>query len=328
MKAAWFEQFGRAQDVLKVGEFDKPSPGHGEVLVKVRASGVNPSDVKKRAGSAPGLLDHGPVIPHSDGAGVIEKVGVGVSDQRIGERVWIYNAQYGRSHGTAAEYVSVPARTAVRLPDKINFAVGACIGIPAMTAHRCVFADGPVEDRTVLVTGGAGRVGHYAIQIAKIGGAFVVATAGSNQSKKACLEAGADIVIDHPFDGSARQVLELTGGMKVDRLIEGEFGGNLIHLLDTMKTSSIVATYASMSDPTPAIPFYKMMYLDLTVRFVIVYAMPQHAKAAAISDITRMLENNELSHRVADKYPLDQVAKAHRKVEKGKVRGGVVVTIE
>jgi NADPH2:quinone reductase len=177
MKAAWFEAFGPARQVLRVGEQPAPTPGPGEVLVRLRTSGVNPSDVKKRAGSSPTLLDQGLVIPNSDGAGVIAAVGEDVPQSRVGERVWIYQAQHGRRFGTAAEYVAIDARLAAPLPDEAGFEVGACLGIPVMSAHRCVFADGPVDGQTVLVTGGAGRVGYYAIQWATSSGARVIATA-------------------------------------------------------------------------------------------------------------------------------------------------------
>ena len=160
MKAAWYEQFGPAVDVLERGELERPVPAAGEVCVRLAASAVNPSDTKKRAGSSPGLLDDGPVIPHSDGAGVIEAVGANVDSSRVGERVWVYQAQHGRRFGTAAQYVALDARRAITLPANTSFEIGACMGIPAMTAHRCVFADGPVEGQSVLVTGGAGRVGH------------------------------------------------------------------------------------------------------------------------------------------------------------------------
>ena len=179
MKAATYKSFGPAREVLTVAELDTPSPGPGEVLVRLAASGVNPSDVKKRMGSAPGLLDNGPVIPHSDGAGVIESVGAGVSAGRIGERVWVYQAQHARRFGTAAQYVALESRRAVPLPSNTGFEVGACIGIPIMTAHRCVFADGPVDGLDLVVTGGAGRVGHYAVQWAAQAGARVIATASN-----------------------------------------------------------------------------------------------------------------------------------------------------
>ena len=179
MRAAWFDEFGTAPDVLRVGERDTPVAGPGEVLVRVATSGVNPSDVKKRAGSFPNLLDGGFVIPNSDGAGVIEAVGEGVDTSRVGERAWLYQAQYGRRFGTAAEYVAVDSSRAPRLPDEAGFDTGACLGIPVMTAHRCVFADGDVAGQTVLVTGGAGRVGHYAVQWASQAGATVIATASN-----------------------------------------------------------------------------------------------------------------------------------------------------
>lgn len=171
MKAAWFEEFGDAQNAIIFGEQPKPEPNTGEVLIKLQFTGVNPSDVKKRAGSLPDLLDGGFVIPHSDGAGVIEAVGHGVPSERVGERVWVYQAQYARRFGTAAEYVAIESSRAPTLPDNTSFEIGACLGIPVMTAHRCVFADGPLKAKTVLVTGGAGRVGFYAIQWAKAAGA-------------------------------------------------------------------------------------------------------------------------------------------------------------
>ena len=186
MKAIKFEKFGTASDVLLLSDETDPIPNTDEVLVKIETSGVNPSDVKKRAGSAKQLLDDGFVIPHSDGAGVIVDVGENVSRERIGERVWIYQAQYGRRFGTAAELLAIASSRAPRLPDEASFEVGACLGIPAMTSHRCVFADGDVSGQTILVTGGAGRVGHYAIQWAKMGGATVIASASNSADAQAC----------------------------------------------------------------------------------------------------------------------------------------------
>ena len=170
MQAAWFGQFGPANQVLELGEMTTPTPGPGEVLVRLRTSAINPSDVKKRAGSFPNLLDDGPVVPNSDGAGIIDAVGDGIDPDRVGERVWIYQAQYARRLGTAAQFVAIDAVRAPVLPGGVGFDVGACLGIPAMTAHRCVFADGDVSGQAVLVTGGAGRVGHYAVQWASLAG--------------------------------------------------------------------------------------------------------------------------------------------------------------
>jgi len=326
MRACWYEKFGEAKEVLIFGERDKPTPQVGEVLVRMTTSGVNPSDVKKRAGSNPNGLDGGWVIPHSDGAGIIEEVGARVSDLQLGQRVWIYNAQYGRQHGTACAYLCLPVQYVVPLPDVVSDTIGACVGIPMMTAHRCVFADGNVKDQTVLITGGSGRVGNYAIQMAKLGGAQVIATVGSEKSRKSCLAVGADYVIKHPNADSREELSDFIGDGKVDRIIEGEFGGNLESVLDLIKTSGVIATYASMNIKTPVIPFYQMMYSDLTVRFIIVYAMPESAKRDAISDITDYLGQNKLKHRV-NELSFSDMVRAHELVENEETRGCVVVRI-
>jgi NADPH2:quinone reductase len=327
MKACWFDAFGAAQKVLKQGDWPIPEPGPGEVLVRLHTTGVNPSDVKKRAGAFPDLLDVGPVIPHSDGAGVITAVGEGVLPSRVGERVFVYQAQYGRQLGTAAEYVALDSARAPVLPDNTSFEVGACVGIPILTAHRCVFADGPVADQRVLVTGGAGRVGHYAIQWAHRAGARVIATASNEQDAAACREAGARAVVNHREPGWGKAVLDLTGGQKIDRVIEVEFGANLPELLHCVRIGATIATYSSTVVPEPALPFRTMMFLDLTVRMVIVYAMPEEAKAQAVADTQSALARDALRHRVAETLPFEQMAKAHEIIEAGEVRGCVVVSI-
>ena len=227
MHAAWFEAFGPARDVLKLGELDTPEPGAGEVLVRMHTSGINPSDVKKRAGSFPNLLDDGFVIPNSDGAGVIEAIGEGVDKSRIGERVWVFQAQYGRRFGTAAEYVAISSNCAPRLPQKAGYEVGACIGIPVMTAHRAVFADGDVDGQTLLITGGAGRVGYYAVQWASRAGANVIATASNDADAETCRQAGAHQVVNHRDKKFAKAVLDANGGELVDRVFDVDFGANL-----------------------------------------------------------------------------------------------------
>lgn len=325
MKAAWFESFGAAADVLHVGQQKTPDPKAGEVLVKLATSGVNPSDVKKRAGSAPNLLDEGPVIPHSDGAGVIEAVGEHVSAERVGERVWVYQAQHERRFGTAAQFVAIESRRAVTLPDNTSFDIGACIGIPMMTAHRCVFADGPVDGQTVLVTGGAGRVGHYAVQWAAQAGARVIATASSPEDAAMCIAAGADSVLNHRDENWADQVVKANHGRRVDRVIDVEFGVNLPSVLDLIRTSGTIVTYGSTVVTEPKLPFYRMMFMDLLLRLVIVYAMPEAAKQAAIEDITRALRRDCLLHRVAHVLPLDDIIRAHELIEQGGFRGCVVV---
>jgi NADPH2:quinone reductase len=327
MKAITFEKFGLAQDVLNASEEPKPEPGDGEVLVKVAASGVNPSDVKKRAGSASRLLSDGFVIPHSDGSGVIEAVGNGVSETRIGERVWLYQAQYERRFGTAAEYVAVSSDRAPRLPDAASFEIGACLGIPAMTSHRCILADGDVAGKVILVTGGAGRVGHYAIQWGNLGGAKVIASASNDADKAACLEAGAAAVVNHRDADFAAQILAANSGKKVDRIVDVEFGQNLSAVLEVAKIGATIATYSSMRKPEPTIPFYKMMFADITVRFVIVYAMPESAKDDAVRDINAALDAGKLQHRVTHVVPFDECARAHEIIEAGSVRGCVVLSV-
>jgi len=327
MKAAIFETFGPARDVLVVREWDKPSPGPGEVLVRLVTSGVNPSDVKKRMGSAPGLLDNGAVIPHSDGAGIIESAGAGVPPARIGERVWVYQAQHARRFGTAAEYVSVESRRAVLLPANTDFGVGACIGIPMMTAHRCVFADGPVDGLSVVVTGGAGRVGHYAIQWASQAGARVIATASNREDSEACLKAGAQAVVNHRDPDWSQQLLEANRGVKVDRVIDVEFGANLSADIDILRTSGTLVAYGSAHLPEPVMPFYRMMFQDLLIRLVIVYEMPEAAKEAAIDDINKALVQDRLEHRITRVGGLSQVVTTHELVEQSGFRGCVVLDI-
>ncbi len=327
MKAAWFERFGPAAEVLQLGDLPVPQAAEGEVLIRLHSSGINPSDVKKRGGSSPGLLEQGPVVPHSDGAGIIEVVGTGVASDRIGQRVWVYQAQHGRSLGTAAEYMAIDQRRAAPLPENASMEVGACLGIPAMTAHRCVFADGPVEGLTILVTGGAGRVGYYAIQWAAQSGAKVIATASNEADAKACREAGAAAVVNHREPGWGQQVLEVNAGLRVDRVVEVDFGANLPVLLDVLKTSGTIATYASTSQAEPKIPFYRMMFMDITLRMVLVYEIPEPAKQAAIADIESWMQQGRLKHRVAEVLPLERIADAHELIEQGKVRGCVVLNI-
>ena len=327
MKAISFSDFGPANQVLKVSDWPTPAPGPGEVLVKLHTTGVNPSDVKKRAGGFPNLLDNGPVIPHSDGAGVIEAIGSGVPASRVGERVFVYQAQYDRLYGTAAEYVAIDALRAPSLPDNTAFDVGACVGIPMLTAHRCVFADGDVADQWVLVTGGAGRVGYYAIQWAQRAGARVVATASNEADALACREAGAEQVVNHREPGWGRQVVEQLGGSQIDRAIDVEFGANLPELLDCLRTSATIATYSSTVLPEPSLPFRTMMFMDLTVRMVIVYAMPETAKAQAVADTQALLAEGGLRHRIAQTLPFSEMARAHKIIEEGSVRGCVVVTL-
>lgn len=327
MQAVWYNKFGSAENVLEVGEYQTPEPAQGEVKVRIHASGVNPSDTKKRLGANPALLNNGPVIPNSDGSGEIVALGEGVNNRNIGERVWIYNAQFGRQEGTSAQFVCIPSNQAVWMPDNASYETGAMMGIPAMTAHRCVCADGSVDGQILLVTGGAGRVGYYATQWAKYFGATVIATGSSSKSVEHCKQAGADFVVGHPSNKTATEILEFTSGRKVDRIVDGDFGVNLPSVLDVLKTNGVIATYSSMTNMNPVIPFVRMMFMDITIRMVLVYAMPGEAKQQAIEDITDMLTGGNFDHRVAATFPLEQSAKAHNEIERGDNYGSVIITI-
>ena len=327
MRAAWYDDFGPAAEVLETGKLPDPLPGGGEVLVRIHASAINPSDVKKRAGAFPELLDDGYIIPNSDGAGVIESVGVGVDSSRVGQKVWVYQAQHQRRFGTAAEYVAIDSQRAPRLADSADFEVGASLGIPVMTAHRCVFADGDVKDEILLITGGAGRVGYYAIQWASHAGATVIATASNDEDATACIDAGASHVVNHRDDDLGAQIMAATKGASVDRMIDVDFGANVRIAAKVLRIGGKIATYASMQEPYPRIPFYEMMYKDITIRTVIVYGMPESAKDHAIADIERALSKDRLKHRIAATMPLKEVVRGNELVESGKARGSVILTI-
>ena len=325
MRAVWYEQQGAAADVLRIGDLDRPEPGPGELRVRLAASGVNPVDCKRRRGGR-GAMDGPRVVPHFDGAGVVDALGDGVDGRRLGERVWIYQAQWGRAMGSAAEAIALDAALAVRLPDNSGFDEGACLGIPAMTAHRCVFADGPVTGQTVLVTGGAGAVGRYAVQFAALGGARVIATVSSAEKAAVAQAAGAHEVVDYKSEDVAERIKEITGGAGVTRIVEVEFGGNLETSLAVIADNGVIASYASDAVLEPALPFYRLAYANLTVRPVLVFAMPEEAKRRAIADITRWAESGELSHHMGPRFALEDCAAAHAAVEAG-ANGKVIIQI-
>jgi NADPH2:quinone reductase len=325
MRAAWYERNGPAADVLKLGDLPVPEPGPGEVRVRVAVSGLNPTDVKARAGSRP--MGYPRVVPHQDGAGVIDKVGSGVPASRVGERVWLYIVQWQRAWGTAAEFTIVPARLAVRLPANTSFAEGACLGIPAVTAHRCLFADGPLAGQTVLVTGGAGAVGHYAVQLAKWAGATVIATVSSHEKAALAAGAGADHTVNYRTGDAAAEILRLTNGAGVDRIVDVDFGANLPVSLKVLKTNGTIATYASMGEPEPKLPFYALMAKNATLRTVLLYTMPERAKDEAARDIAHLVETDRLVHTIGARFPLERIVEAHQAQESGKVTGNIVVDV-
>lgn len=327
MRAVWYEAIGPAETVLQLGEMPEPLPGPGEVRVRVHASGVNPSDVKTRAG-ARGPLAFPRVIPHSDGAGVIDAVGQGVAPARVGERVWLWNAAWRRPHGTCAEKVCLPAEQAVPLPDDTGFAAGACLGIPACTAAQAVFADGEVAGQTVLVTGGAGAVGHYAIQLAKWGGARVIATVSGPEKAEAARAAGADAVINYREGDVAAAILAANGGARVQRIVEVEFGGNLAVSNAVLDVGGVIATYGSMGDAQPALPFYPMMFNQTVVRMIFVYLLTPADRARVIGKIDAALRAGALQHAIAATFPLEEAVAAHHAVESGALIGNAVVMLD
>lgn len=325
MLAAWYEQNGPARDVMRVGEQSDPLPGNGEVRVRLRASGLNPSDVKARAGSRPVIPPR--VIPNSDGAGTIDRVGKGVSRKRLGQRVWVYNGQWQRPSGTSAQYIVLPAALAVALPKKLSYQQGACLGIPVMTAHRCLFADGPIRKRSVFVTGGAGVVGHYAVQLARWAGARVIASVSSAEKAAHAKRAGAHEVINYNTEDVGERLRVLTGGAGVDRVVDVEFGANLPAYVKALRPDAVVATYASMKVPEPKLPFYDLMRLNFTLRMVLVYSMPSAAKARAIADIARWIATGRPKFTVAARFPLREIVAAHEFLETGDKIGHVILDI-
>lgn len=328
MKAAFYETTGAPSEVLQVGELDDPTPGPGDVRVRIHASGINPADTKRRSGWGGGSVSGPREIPHYDGAGVIDAVGGGVDAGRVGQRVWVHSAWFGREYGTAAQYVVVPEQLALPLPDGTSFEAGACLGIPALTAHQVVFSDGPVEGKTVLVTGGAGAVGHYAIQLAKWGGARVIATVSSPEKAELAREAGADEVLNYRTEDVSARVAELTGGEGVDRVIEVAFGENVAKDVELLKVGGTIASYASDAAPEPALPFYPLLMKNAAVRISLVFLMEGEPLERAIADVTRLLEQGVLRHNVALVLPLEQIAAAHEAIEAGSVAGNVVLTVD
>jgi NADPH2:quinone reductase len=321
MRASWYDRTGPAEEVLVVGELPEPQPAANEVRVRVHATGINPADVKRRAGAGGRTMAGPRVIPGDDGAGVIDRVGPRVPAARIGQRVWVHSANHGRPFGTSAEFVVVPAGQAIELPAATSFEAGACLGVPALTAHRCVFADGPVRGRTVLVTGGAGAVAHYAIELARHGGARVLATASTPDKREMALAAGAEEVVDYRDPDAATEILRWSGGSGVDRIVDVAFGANLPLTSAVIATNGTIASYASDEVPEPALPFYALMRRGVTLRTVLVFVMPAPAMRAATDHVTRLLAEDILTHPVAARYALADVAKAHRAVEEhgGKV---------
>jgi NADPH2:quinone reductase len=325
MRAALYEQNGSAREVLQVRDIETPNAGPGEVRVKLAASGVNPSDVKSRQGTTRKIA-YPCVVPHSDGAGTIDQVGDGISKTRLDERVWVWNGQWKRAYGTAAEYIVLPAAQAVKLPDKISFEAGACLGIPAMTGYHAITVAGVNKDTTLLIAGGAGSVSQYAIQFAKAQGTTVIATISSPDKAAAAREAGATHTIDYKREDVGARVAEITGKRGVDAMIEMDLTANAKLIASVLRPKGSVLVYGTGAEA--AIPAAFCLINSIRLQFFLIYELDAAEREHTVAAINRTLEQRTLYNRVAKQtFALDNIAAAHEAVEQGKMIGNVIVTI-
>jgi NADPH2:quinone reductase len=324
MRAAWYERQGQAQQVLEVGNLPDPTPGPGEVRIRIAASGINPGDIKKRQDAFGYGMPFPRVIPHSDGAGTIDLVGAGVTVERVGQRVWCYGAQSYRPFGTAAECTTVPTEQAVPLPESVSFEQGACLGIPAITAHRCVHAAGPVEGRTVLIQGGAGASGICAVQFARRAGATVIATVRTDADHATAQDAGAHHVVQIGPD-LVQQVLALAP-QGVKHIVEVAFGANIAANVEMLDVRGSIATYATNVD-TPAIPFWLLLFKNIRIDFLGSDDFAPADKEEAARATNDALFAGWRGMPIAEQFPLDEIATAHERLEALRQRGRVVLVL-
>ncbi|HEY4043802.1 MAG TPA: NADPH:quinone reductase [Rhodopila sp.] len=324
MRAVWYDRQGPANEVIVTGELPTPQPGTGQVRVRLEASGVNPSDTYRRRGAV--SAEYPRVIPNSDGAGVVDAVGDGVPAAWIGRRVWLYNGQRnGRWMGTAAEFIALDVNLVTELPDYVSFAEGATLGIPCMTAHGCVFAAGSVQGKTVLIAGGAGAVGHYAVQLAAWAGAEVIATVSSDDKAARARDGGAAHVVNYRMDDVAARVAEITRGIGVDHVVDVDLGGNLAASLASVRENGSLAYYATNGALAPTVDLRGLMAKNLTLRGFVLPTSPEAARKRAQSDIAAFVRSPGRILSVAEEFPLHQTAAAHLAVEVGGKIGTVVV---
>ncbi|MEQ6250728.1 NADPH:quinone reductase [Sulfitobacter sp. HNIBRBA3233] len=322
MRAATYRQTGPAADVLDVAAHPQPEPGPGEVLVRVMASGINPADVKRRGGWNGARMEHALVIPHCDGAGVIEAVGAGVARDRIGQRVWMWNAQggygeSGRAFGTAAEYIALASAQAVPLSDTLGFDEGACLGVPGLTAWLAVLGDGDVAGRTLLIQGAAGAVGQMCVQVAAAAGARVIATVSNAEAAETVRRLGAGVAIDRHAEDVADAVATATGGAGVDRIVEVDLAANLETDIACLAPGGMIASYSCSSDPTPVLPYYALANLGARIRFVQGFRLTDAERREAEAMIARLTDAGQLCPQIGARYPLEDIAAAHQRVESG-----------
>ena len=324
MRAVYYEKSGSARGVLRLGDVDTPHAGPGEVRVKLATSGVNPSDVKSRQGLTRKIA-YPRVIPQSDGAGTIDEVGDGVPKSRIGERVWVWNGQWKRAFGTAAEFIVLPAAQAVKLPNKTSFEAGACLGIPAMTAHHAVALAGVEKGTALLVSGGAGAVSQYAIEFAEMRGATVITTVSSAEKTAVAREAGADHTINYKSENVGERVMQITGKRGVDAVIELDLSANAKLIPAVLRPKGSVIIYGT--GPEATIPAAFCLTNTIRLQFFLVYELDAAERERTVAAITSALEQGKLINRIATPtYPLADLAAAHEAVERGSI-GNVIVTI-
>jgi len=326
MIAAWYDRQGRAADVLQIGDLPEIEPARGEVRVRLALSGINPGDIKKREGWLGSAMAFPRIVPHSDGAGVIEAVGPGVGPGRVGSRVWVYGAQSYRPFGTASETTVVPSAQAVELPDRVSDETGSCLGIPGITAHRAVFADGPVGGQTVLVHGVRGSVGALAAQLARWNGATVIGTVRTDAEVGAVGSDLADRVVSIQSDTAAAAAIRELAPGGVDRVVEVALSANADLDAAVVRNGAVVAAYASAKD-RPELPFWPMLFANVTIRLLGSDDFPPAARDAAARDLTSAAAQGALSVAVARTFPLTEIAAAHELVESGSAAGRVLISI-
>lgn len=326
MKAIWYEKQGPAGEVLKFGDLPTPQPAPGEVRVRLHASGVNPADANRRAGHMHGGMEYPLIIPNSDGAGVIDRLGAGVDHKMLGARVWLHFGQRGRPSGTAAEYICLPHELTSPLPGHVDFAQGACLGIPAMTAYTSLFLRGAIRDKVVLITGGAGAVGHYAVQLAKWGGAHVIATTSSAPKAAHARLGGADVVVDYTAPGAVQQILDATQGHGVDHIVDVNAVDNSGLCLEVAANQAQWVSYASGAHGAPELPLVTLIRKNLCLQGLYLPGLPYETRRIAQEGLARwMNEVPDAIHAIDSIFDLRDTVKAHLAVEAGTKLGTVVV---
>lgn len=325
MLAAWYETQGPAEKVLQFGEMPVPEPHANDVLIRLHYSCINPSDIKRRNGFRGQPHAFPRIIPNSDGAGEICAVGKDVPSSRIGESVWVFNAQWKRPLGTSAQYICIPSSLAVPISSRVDKRIAASLGIPALTAHRALFADGDIKNQTVLVTGGAGSVGNCAIQLAKWAGARVFATVSSEEKAQHAIRAGADLVFNYQTQSVAKEILAATQNEGVHRIVEVAFGENLPQTLSVLAKHGVISAYASDKVPEPSLPFYDFMFKNQVLRWVFMYELKDKDLSSALSDISTWVNKVEPYPFIDSVWPINQVVQAHQRLESGQALGNVLI---